>query len=77
MCCLIGYLKRIDYFHEKGCRLSDHGLNYVPFEEASQEEINSIFERRRDGTSLNGKESQQFQTAILVFLSKAYHINII
>ena len=66
-------LKRIDYFHEKGCRLSDHGLNYVPFEEASQKEINSIFEKKRNGTLINEKESQKFQTAILAFLSKVYH----
>lgn len=66
-------LKRMQFFHDKGCRLSDHGLNYIPFRTASAQEINSIFAKRRKGANLSLEESEQFQTALLVFLGKAYH----
>lgn len=65
--------KRINFFHEKGCRLSDHGLEYIPFEITSEKEINRIFENKRKGLSPTKKEMEQFQTALLIFLGKAYH----
>jgi glucuronate isomerase len=43
---------RIEYFHENGCRLYDHELNYSSFEEASDEEVASIFNKRRKGENI-------------------------
>ena len=65
--------KRMDFFHEKGCRLSDHGLEYIPYEIASEKEVKRIFENKRKGQSPTKKETEQFQTALLIFLGKAYH----
>ena len=65
--------KRMQFFHDKGCRLSDHGLNFIPFREASEQTIASIFLKRRQGEGVSLEESEQFQTALLVFLGKAYH----
>src|SRR5690606_18178090 len=39
-------LNRIRYFHNHGCRLSDHGLAHMPFEKYSDSEINEIFTKR-------------------------------
>ena len=64
--------KRMDFFHEKGCRLSDHGLEYIPYEIASEKEVKRIFENKRKGQSPTKKETEQFQTALLIFLGKAY-----
>ena len=65
--------KRMDFFHEKGCRLSDHGLEYIPYEITTEKEIKRIFENKRKGQSPTKKEKEQFQTALLIFLGKAYH----
>ncbi len=36
---------RINYFHEAGCRLSDHGMDSVIFQESSEEEVDSIYKK--------------------------------
>ncbi|WP_167964485.1 glucuronate isomerase [Saonia flava] len=64
---------RINYFHENGCRLSDHGLNYIPFVEASDTELEVIFEKKMQGKDLTAKDDEKFQTALLVFLGEQYH----
>jgi glucuronate isomerase len=64
---------RINYFHENGCRLSDHGLNYIPFEQATEKTIARIFKKRRQGNTLTQLENIQFQTALMVFLGILYH----
>jgi glucuronate isomerase len=65
--------KRMDFFHDKGCRLSDHGLEYIPYEITTEKEIKRIFENKRKGQPPTKKEKEQFQTALLIFLGKAYH----
>ncbi len=65
--------KRIEYFHHHGCRLCDHGLNFVSFEEFTDAEIEKIFSKRRSGGRLSHKEQEQFKTAILLYLGQRYH----
>ncbi len=60
--------KRHDYFHENGCRVSDHGLEAVPgdcsaFESKSQ--IHAIFTKIRQEQELSPKEIAQFKTLML------------
>ena len=31
--------ERMQFFHKQGCRLSDHGLEFIPFAETSDREI--------------------------------------
>lgn len=66
-------IKRIEFFHENGCRLCDHGLNNISFENFTDAEINSIFEKKRTGAVLSATEIEQFKTAILLFLGETYH----
>lgn len=66
-------LNRLDYFHKNGCRLSDHGLNYIPYKKASETEISSIFFKRLNGKDVTKEESEKFQTAILLFLGEQYY----
>ncbi|MGB8705560.1 MAG: glucuronate isomerase [Gillisia sp.] len=63
---------RIDYFHENGCRLCDHGLNSISFEEAEDEEIASIFNKRRKGENVTDLEAEKFKTALLLHLCEIY-----
>lgn len=65
--------KRIDFFNENGCKLSDHGLDQIYFEDFTESEIKSIFERKRKKEGITPLEALKFQSAILLFLSESYH----
>ena len=65
--------KRISFFHDNGCRLCDHGLTHVPAEDFTENEVKSIFMKRRDGGEVSDKEANQFQTALLLFLCQEYN----
>nr|WP_308742958.1 glucuronate isomerase [uncultured Anaerocolumna sp.] len=64
---------RLGYFDSMGCKVSDHALDFVMYQPASMEEIESIFQNRKDGVIPNEKEQLQFKTAILLFLGREYH----
>lgn len=66
-------LQRVAYFNENGCKLCDHGLNYIDYLPASDQEINQIFTRKLQGKTLSVEDIQKFHTAILMFLSETYH----
>jgi glucuronate isomerase len=62
-------LKRHDFFHQMGCRLSDHGLEQPLAEPYSTAEINVIFDRVRSGKNLSRKQILQFKSAMLIELA--------
>lgn len=64
---------RMDFFHSMNCKMSDHGLDYVMYEPASDETIEKIFAKRLNNQSLTELEMIQFKTAFMVFAGKAYH----
>lgn len=61
---------RIDFFKKHGCRASDHGLDYVPFEKCSMEEANRVFEKAMQGEALTKKEIDEYQTTVLLSCQK-------
>ncbi len=65
--------RRHDYFEEMGCRLSDHGLETLCFEEYGHEEISEIFRRIRSGKKVSVEEQLKFKTAMLVELAVMDH----
>ena len=65
--------KRIEFFHENGCRLCDHGLNSISFENFTEEEIAAIFSKRRNGEEISELEADKFKTSLLLFLGETYH----
>lgn len=65
--------KRIEFFDANGCKLCDHGLNYLPFENYSETEIESLFKKKRNGEEISELEIEKFKTAILLFLGETYH----
>lgn len=65
--------KRIEFFNANDCTVSDHGLNYISFEDFTENEINIIFDKKRNGVSLTPIEIEKFKTALLLFLSETYH----
>lgn len=64
---------RMLFFHSMNCRISDHGLDYIMYEPASEETLDEIFAKRRKELPLTKQEVLQFKTAFLLFVGKAYH----
>lgn len=63
---------RIDFFHQVGCRISDHALDPVVFERGTKEEVNAILLKKLAGEELTEKEVKQFKTYVMIFLGKEY-----
>ena len=57
--------KRHQYFHENGCRLSDHGLDTAFAEDYSAKEIRAIFTKVRSGSKLAIEEILKFKSCML------------
>jgi len=54
------------YFHENGCRLSDHGLETAYAEDYIETEIKKIFGKIRSGKKLDALERLKFKSAMMV-----------
>ena len=65
--------ERLAFFVSMGCRVSDHGLDAVPYSVADEAEIERIYEARLAGKLPTALEEKQFRTALLVELGRAYH----
>lgn len=61
---------RMDFFAENGCSVADHGLDYVMYVPASDDEIEAIFAKKRNREELTNEEVVKFKTAIMLFLAK-------
>lgn len=67
---LITWLKsRIAFFNEKGCRVSDHALESVPY---AVGDASAIFDKKMKGESLTTEEIDAFRTSVLRECAKEY-----
>ena len=57
--------KRHDFFATMDCSVSDHGLEYIFAEDYTDEEINTIFNKIRNGRELSLAENLKFKSAML------------
>lgn len=57
--------KRHDFFHENGCRLSDHGIEEFYDEPYTDSQIETIFEKAMRKQQLSAQEVRQFKHCIL------------
>jgi len=64
---------RIDFFHDRGCRLSDHGLEQLYFYQENEYHIDSLFLHVLQGRVLNPNELKFFKFKTLSALCKLYH----
>ncbi|MDC3416898.1 glucuronate isomerase [Aquibacillus salsiterrae] len=69
---LEGLSERVDYFHEVGCRLSDHGLDASFFQLAGEETCEAIFQKALRQEEISDEETVQFKTAVFLHLGKLY-----
>lgn len=64
--------QRLAYFHENGCRISDHGLASVMYAPATEIEVDAILKRRLSGEVLLKGDVLKYKTACLLFLGAEY-----
>jgi len=65
---------RIEYFHARGCRASDHGFeDVVPFRPISMEQADEIFRKAMAGQPVTREEAEGYQTTLLLTVGKTYH----
>lgn len=66
--------QRIDFFTEKGCRLSDFGLGEAfSLENFKEEEINIIFKKKKEEEKLSHKEICKYKSFLFLYLGRKYH----
>ena len=65
--------RRLAFFVSFGCRVSDHGMEAVPYAPATADEVEAIFQKRRAGVLPTASEEKQFKTALLLELGREYH----
>ena len=65
--------QRMDHFESLGCKLSDHGIQEIPFQPYTEEEVEAVFEKAIKGETLSPVEVEQYQTALLLELMRQYH----
>lgn len=66
-------VRRLEYFDGAGCRVSDHGLDYVMYDPAPEEKVEEIFSRRLAGETVSAAEVLKYKTALVLFLAQEYH----
>ncbi len=64
--------KRIGYFHDCGCRLSDHALDTVPFTGPDDGKADQAFRRAMDGHRPDHEAAEHYRTKLLVALGEIY-----
>ncbi|MFL1013466.1 glucuronate isomerase [Flavisericum labens] len=64
---------RIQFFHDNGCRLCDHGLDQIYFENYTESEVNAVLQKKLSGKDISNEEALKFQSAVLVYLCETYH----
>ena len=65
--------KRHEFFHSVGCRLSDHGIAYVPDAEASPAELDRIFSKAMAGEKINLSDREKFEAGFLYEIGQMNH----
>lgn len=63
---------RMDWFEEIGCRISDHGLEYVFHTSSTPDEMDAIFTKRLSGEMVSREEELKFKTAFMIAMGRAY-----
>ncbi len=65
--------QRMAFFASMGCNVSDHGLEYVMYYPAADEEVEAIFLKRQNKIPLTREEEMKFKTAFMLFVGREYH----
>lgn len=64
--------QRVQYFHDVGGRLADHGANTLYYSAASEEQVTRIVAKRLADEMVSDEEAAAYQTAMTLFLMECY-----
>lgn len=64
---------RHEFFHAVGCRLSDHGIETAYAADVTDEQVEYIFGKIRDGSELADEEILAFKSAMLIEFGRMDH----
>ena len=64
---------RHEFFHQNGCRLSDHGLDRFYHASCSDGEADQIFRKLLAGKPVNPEESEKYRTSVMLELCRLNH----
>jgi glucuronate isomerase len=62
---LVALRARHDFFHSRGCRVSDHGIETAYAEDYTDSEIRSIFKKLQKGKDPDAVETLKFKSAMM------------
>ncbi len=65
-------ISRLEFFHQAGCRISDHALDPLIFQEGTEEEASIILKKALAGDALTAEEVAVYKTQVLIFLGRQY-----
>ena len=63
---------RIQFFHDAGCRVSDHALDPIVYSESSEEEATRILGKALSGQALTEIEIKKYKSQVLLFVGREY-----
>jgi len=64
--------QRVEFFHQVGCRVSDHALDPIVFAAGTDVQADAILQKALTGQSLSDNEVALYKTNILLFLGRQY-----
>ena len=67
--------KRLDFFVENGCNITDHTLERVYFRNTTMEEVDAIFKKALAGETLTIEEIEKYSTLTMISLGRMYNKN--
>ena len=67
--------KRLDFFVENGCNITDHSLERVYFRNTTMEEVDAIFKKALAGETLTIEEIEKYSTLTMISLGRMYNKN--
>lgn len=65
--------KRLEFFNDNGCSVSDHGLDFVYYAPVDEATVDSILKKKLAGKKVSLSEQYQYKTALLLELGRQYH----
>lgn len=65
--------KRLDFFVQNGCNITDHSLERVYFREATLEEVDIIFKKALEGETLTIEDIEKYSTLTMISLGRMYN----
>ena len=64
--------KRIEFFHDMGCRASDQAFQYIPYNRCDEKELDEILALKLKGEKISLDQEEKFKSELFIFLAEEY-----